>query len=296
MIARRLLLAAPLVLPGCGLFRRPAPPTPVPQPRYVVGPAYQAGGVWFYPREEFQLDATGLATVLPDRIGPTANGEARDGTAMAAAHPTLQLPAIVRVTNLETGLQVLLRVNDRGPGPGRLLGLTRRAADRLGMAPGGTARTRMQVEDGASQALRDALNGGGLRVSSAPRGAVTAESLAPPPGLTQSSRGRTAATPAPTTGFDPATPPAPALPDVAVQVPANPGQLWVRASEFQQVGYANQVRARLAGLDATVERVRQGRSDTFRVRAGPFADVAQADLALDRALRAGVTDATIVVE
>jgi cell division protein FtsN len=86
------------------------------------------------------------------------------------------------------------------------------------------------------------------------------------------------------------------LPDTAVAVPAYPGQLWLWAGEFGQAGYANQVRSRLAVVGTTVERLRQGRSDIFRVRAGPFADVAAADSALTRAMRAGVTDARIVVE
>lgn len=274
-------------------------PEPTPHPRYVVGPAYQAGAVWFYPREDFRLDATGLAVVLPDRAGLTADGEAWDASAMAGAHPTLQLPAIARVTNLETGLQALIRVNDRGPAsPGRLLGLTRRAADRLGIAPGAVARVRLQVEDGPSQALRDSLQGGaGLAVARAPREKVDAETLAPPPGLGRSTRGRIVAATLP--GVEPGpqgVASLASLPDTAVRVPAEPGRLWIRAGEFGQATYAYQVQARLTGLGTMVERVRQGRTETFRVRAGPFEDVGRADSALDRALRAGVTDAHIVVE
>jgi len=174
--ARLLVLLAPLLLAGCSRFFG-ASPDAGPQPRYVVGPAYRAGAAWFYPREDFHLDATGLAVTLPDQAGPdqagpdqagpdqaglTADGEARDAAAMAGAHPTLQLPAVARVTNLETGLQALVRINDRGPAsPGRLIGLTRRAADRLGMMPGAATRVRVQVESEPSQALRDALHGGG---------------------------------------------------------------------------------------------------------------------------------------
>jgi rare lipoprotein A len=295
--AARLLLLAPLLAVGCSLFRRPASEAG-PQPRYVVGSAYQAGGVWFYPREDFHLNATGLAVTLPDRSGLTADGERRDANAMAGAHATVQLPTIARVTNLETGLQVLIRINDRGPAnPGRLIGLTRHAADRLGMTPGAVARVRVQVEDEPSQALRDALRGGSVAVASAPLGKVTAEPLAPPPGLTQSTRGRAIAGIMPVTASIASPVVAPAiLPDTAVAVPAYPGQLWLWAGEFGQAGYANQVRSRLAVVGTTVERLRQGRSDIFRVRAGPFADVAAADSALTRAMRAGVTDARIVVE
>ena len=122
MTAARLLLLAPLLLAGCG----PRKAAQAPGAHYVVGPAYQAGGVWRYPAEDFQLDATGVATVLPDRAGLTADGEAYDAAAMAAAHPTLQLPAVAVVTNLETGAQAVVRVNDRGPdNPARVIGLTR---------------------------------------------------------------------------------------------------------------------------------------------------------------------------
>ena len=289
----RAWLLLPLLLAGCGLFRKPAP-APVAPPRYVVGPAYQAGGLWFYPREQFGLEATGLAVVLPDGPGLTANGERRDAAGLAGSHDTLQLPAIARVTNLDTGLQVVVRINDRGPAtPGRLIGLSRRAADRLGIPPGATARVRLQVEDGPSQALRDALQGAGTLVAAAPRGAVLAEALAPPTGTVQSSRGRVAATARPVVMGTPAEPDL--LPDTVIQVGAAPGQLFIRAGEFGQAALANQVRARLPG-PAVVERVRQGRYERFLVRAGPFSDVVQADIALDQAIRAGVTDAHIVVE
>ena len=116
--ALRLLLAGLVVLGGC--VRRP--PAPADAVHYVVGAGYKAGNTWFYPREDFHYDATGLATIADDARGVTADGEVRDPTAMTAAHQTLQLPAILRVTNLETGLQALVRVNDRGPAsPGRIL-------------------------------------------------------------------------------------------------------------------------------------------------------------------------------
>jgi len=292
-----LLLAVPLVS-SCSHFRGSTPGAGS-QPHYVVGSPYQSGGVWFYPREEFNLDATGLAVVLPDRSGTTADNEAQDAYAMAGAHATLQLPAIARITNLETGLQVLIRINDRGPpSPGRLISLTRRAADRLGMVPNSVVRVRMQVENEPSQALRDSLRGGTVQmVARAPRAGVTSEPLAPPAGVAQSTRRRVVASTSPSAPSDDMRNIASAeLPDTAVRVPARPGQLWLRAGEFGQMVYANQIRSRLMRLATTVERVRQGRSELFRVRAGPFVDVGAADSALDQAMRAGVTDAHIVVE
>ena len=297
-VARLLLLLAPLLLTGCSRFFRGSPDAGA-QPRYVVGPAYKVGAVWFYPREDFFLDATGLAVTLPDRAGPTADGEAWDPLAMAGAHATLQLPAVARVTNLENGLQASVRINDRGPAsPGRLIGLTPHAADRLGVKPGAATRVRVQVESEPSQTLRDLLQGSpAIVVASAPRERVTSEELAPPPGLQRSTLRRVIfAPPTTATRYGPLAVAQGRLPDAVIRVPISHGQLWLRVDEFGQSRYAEQLRARLAGLGASVERVRHGRFDTFRVRAGPFTDVGQADAAWDRAVKAGVTDAHIVVE
>src|SRR3546814_7519656 len=65
----------------------------------------------------------------------TANGELYDQDALTAAHPTLQMPALVRVTNLENGRSIVLRVNDRGPFVnGRLIDVSSRAAEQTGRA------------------------------------------------------------------------------------------------------------------------------------------------------------------
>jgi rare lipoprotein A len=90
---------------------------PPASPRYHLGQPYQAGGVWHYPRESYDLNETGLGSVLPPGRPPlTANGERYDVGAMTAAHASLQLPAIARLTNLENGLATVVRINDRGTG------------------------------------------------------------------------------------------------------------------------------------------------------------------------------------
>lgn len=281
---RRGLLGTALLLGSCG----PHPAAPPALPHYVVGSAYQTGGVWLYPLEQFRLDATGLATNI-DRAGLTADGETWDPEALVGAHGTLQLPAVVQVTNLETGLQIQLRLIDRGPpGVHRLLGVSRRAGQLLGMT--GDARVRMEVLDGPSQALREQLHGAPVLAVAAPREAVMAESL-PPPGST--------ARPAPVQRAEPTqdTPATPAvvLPQTAERVMADPASLWIDAGQFSQPGFARSVASRLGG-QARVEPVGTGRAESFRVRAGPYADTAAADSALDQALHAGVTDARIVVE
>ena len=277
----------------------PRAPAPAPNVHYVVGAAYQLGGTWSYPREDFHLDETGLAAVLPGKRGLTADGEAYDASAMVAAHRTLQLPAVVRVTNLDTGLEVLVRVNDRGPAePGRVIGLSSRAASVLGVAAGQAAPVRVQVEEGMSQALRAQVGGGpAIAVAAAPRAGVVSEALPPPPGVGQSRRGREAG-PVQQVAAAPDAPEARVpdqLPDVAQRVAVQSGRLLIRAGSFGRMEYASRLQARLGG-DARVERVPDGRSERFEVVAGPYGGVAAADAALDRAVRAGVTDARIVVE
>lgn len=77
---------------------------------------------------------------------PTASGEAFDMEAMTAAHPTLPLGTLVRVTVLATGRRAELRVNDRGPfHSDRIVDVSRGAARRLGFLASGTARVRIEV-------------------------------------------------------------------------------------------------------------------------------------------------------
>ncbi|WP_417358077.1 septal ring lytic transglycosylase RlpA family protein [Gallaecimonas pentaromativorans] len=76
----------------------------------------------------------------------TSNGEVYDMYAMSGAHKTLPLPSFVRVTNLDNGKQVVVRVNDRGPfHQGRIIDLSYAAAYKLDMLKKGTARVRLEV-------------------------------------------------------------------------------------------------------------------------------------------------------
>lgn len=66
--------------------------------------------------------------------------------AMTAAHKTLPLHSRVRVNNLQNGKTVVVRINDRGPYvEGRIIDLTKKAAQKLGMVHTGTARVRIMV-------------------------------------------------------------------------------------------------------------------------------------------------------
>lgn len=76
----------------------------------------------------------------------TANGETFDTTKLTAAHQTLPFDTLVRVTNLENGQVVVVRINDRGPFVGgRIIDLSRAAAERIDMVENGTARVRLEL-------------------------------------------------------------------------------------------------------------------------------------------------------
>jgi rare lipoprotein A len=267
-----------------------------PPPHYVLGPPYQADGLWYYPEESFDLDITGLAAVGGSGHPPlTTDGEAFSQAALAAANATLQLPAIARITNLENGRGVEVRINDRGPvAPGRLVLVTRRIAALLGFPADGVARVRLQVLAQPSQAALASLAGAPhLAIAAAPRAAVEETPLAPPGQIQQASPPQPIA-PAEAAEV-PAAPPL-VLPETVTQATPEPGQLWIILGSFHSYRYAAVQRARLSFLHPTIAPAGNQDGEEFRVRLGPFATVSAADAALAQALGAGMTGARIVVE
>lgn len=144
-----------LLLAACSAPPRraapPAPPQPAgdslpreePRARSGNPPFYEVGG------ERYVVLASAAGYVEqgvaswygPDFHGKrTATGETYDMDAMTGAHPTLPLPAWVRVTNLQNGRNVVVRLNDRGPfARNRIIDLSRKAAQELDMVRAGTA-------------------------------------------------------------------------------------------------------------------------------------------------------------
>lgn len=108
---------------------------------------YQVKGVWYTPREQPNYDEIGIASWYGDQFHnrQTSDGEIFDMWIPSAAHKTLPIPCIVSVTNLDNGKTIKVRVNDRGPFvSGRIIDLSRAAADELGFLQRGTARVRVR--------------------------------------------------------------------------------------------------------------------------------------------------------
>jgi rare lipoprotein A len=288
-----ILAAGLLAMAGCAQ----------PEPRYLVGDPYRLGGVWSYPQEDYALSETGLAEVLPAPMfgGLTANGEVLTAQGLTAAHRSLQMPAIIRVTNLENGRSMLLRVNDRGPEkPGRILGVSPRAGALLGMTPGRATQIALVVDAEMSRAVAEALPGHApapIAIAAAPRPAVAREELAPLPGTREAPRREVQ--PLPSAAPSAELPPQrrsnpPPLPEAVTQTAPRPGSLFVEAGQFSNRYGAEAVAARLPG--ARISQQGRGRNASFRVALGPFTEVRAADFALERTLAAGLPGARIIVE
>ena len=154
---------------------------------YKIGKPYQIQGVWYYPRIDPKYDETGIASWYghPFHGRRTANGDVYDMNELTAAHKTLPMPTSVRVTNLGNGRSLVLRVNDRGPFTnGRIIDVSRRAAQLLGFQSRGTAKVRVTAVSAASGPGRKLETSKEERYAlpAVPRGQVTAKALPPPPG------------------------------------------------------------------------------------------------------------------
>ena len=125
------------------------------EPIYKVGNPYKINGKWYYPAVDYQYDEVGIASWYgPGFHGKTtANGEVFDQNKISAAHRTLPMPSVVKVTNLENGLVLeKVRINDRGPfARNRIIDLSKKAAEELGFIKNGVAKVRVEILEDESR-------------------------------------------------------------------------------------------------------------------------------------------------
>jgi rare lipoprotein A len=275
-------------------------------PQYKVGDPYQIAGVWYYPREEPDYDQTGIASWYGAQFHGrlTANGEVFDRTIISAAHPTLPMPINARVTNLDNGRSIVVRINDRGPFVrGRIIDVSEQAADLLGFKERGLARVRVTFISRAD------LHGLGpapiseytppevaTAVPAAPVSRIESASLAPVAGARVAPPRNVAALPRPVEQ-------APIfvqqqIPDGKVtEVPVPPSTaMYVQAGAFSTPNPAGAVASKLNALGAKVFRGTKDGQNIYRVRIGPFQDIEAADEMLLRVQELGHNDVQIVVD
>ncbi len=306
-------------------------------PMYRVGEPYEIKGVWYYPAVDYNYDKTGIASWYGEQFHGryTANGEIFDLNQLTAAHTTLPMPSIVEVTNLQNGRSLQLRVNDRGPFvDGRLIDVSRRAAQLLGFETKGTTPVRVRIlKDASIQVAEEAMrNGGGAimlaQAASAPPpmaqpalqpyaakglppSAVAANVVAGPIVDTQ-----TAALPPPARSPNvvagPPSAPAPnvvAGPTVDTQMPTSPprvaagpielpsGRIFVQAGAFSVRDNAQRVQSRIAPLGSVQVMTASVKGiEVYRVRLGPVESAEQADRLLQRVVNSGYREARIVTD
>lgn len=230
---------------------------------YKLGAPYQIGGRWYYPRYESSYDRVGVASWYGDGFHgrPTANGERFDKNRLTAAHPTLPLPSLVEVVNLENGRSLVVRVNDRGPFVGdRLIDLSEAAARELGFREQGLAQVRVRF-------LRLADDADGTP----PQPTVVAAAVT--------------------------TPAQPVSPAALRGCKVGDAGYFVQLAALRDTDRVEREARRAASLgQVRVDRVGVGSGALARLRVGPFARSGAALAVLDRARAMGYQGAFVVAD
>ncbi|MDF1613587.1 septal ring lytic transglycosylase RlpA family protein [Desulfurivibrio dismutans] len=153
----------PIISSPTGKSRVEAPPySPAQPPAGRIPPTqrpYQIQGITYYPIPSAHgYSETGIASWYGRKFHGrrTSNGEIYDMHAMTAAHKTLPMDTHLLVENLENGKEITVRINDRGPFVrGRIIDLSYRAAQELGMADQGLAQVRITALGATEHYLED---------------------------------------------------------------------------------------------------------------------------------------------
>ena len=304
-----LVLAFSLLLSGCTTIEvgadliKKIQNTNGKAPIYKIGNPYEVAGVWYYPERNLTYDETGIASWYGDEFGgkPTANGEIFDPQIVSAAHKTLPLPSAVRVTNLENGRALAVRINDRGPFvAGRIIDLSHEAARLLGFENKGLARVRVQILADESTNLERAAKRGyfpaiGAQARAAPKPKTSAASV-PSVSLktvnksgqaSQKEEGSVSSIDLLATSRST---------EVITLTPVST-RIWIQVGAFSTKSNADLLAERLKGIGRVrITTFNHRGTQLYRVRIGPIDNIAEADATLSNAIRRGYSGARIVLE
>lgn len=129
-------------------------------PKYYIGSPYKIEDVQYIPGEDLTYNQTGIAGIIPAELNgsKTSDGETFDSNQLVATSKTLPLPSIAKVTNLENGNSVVVRVNNRGPFVNtRIMDISSAAAQQIGMR--GTTKVQIQIMPNESTTVKNATLG-----------------------------------------------------------------------------------------------------------------------------------------
>ncbi len=282
-----------------------------------VGNPYLVDGIRYEPmKSSLGYSEKGIASWYGEDFHgkASANGECYNMYAFTAAHKTLPMPTIVRVTNLENNKSIVLKVNDRGPFVrGRIIDLSYAAAQSLDVVRYGTAPVLVEAIGGphhyaggyssSNVAQPDKLIGNDkpaeYLASTAPN-AISEESLAPLAPQPQPSQRELAKerrmVPPPAKNL-------PQPPEYEDRVftntkPLKKAHVYVQTGAYSSLDNAAVQKDNLRKLydTAAISKVESNGRELLRVRVGPFQSVADADAALTRIMEAGFKEAQIKVE
>jgi rare lipoprotein A len=255
--------------------------------RERVGPPYEANGRWYVPTPEPGYEQTGTASWYGSQFHGqrTASGETFDQDALTAAHPTLPIPSLVQVTNLENGREVIVRVNDRGPFVGeRLIDLSRGAASALGFQDAGHARVHVRYLGPAPRRV----NADG---TPAPASTQVPAIAAP----VQTEEGPHSLLPQQQAVESTELAGGPVDQTRAYAPPPAVGGYFVQVGAFSDPANAQRVRDAVAAAGPVVMDVRTTASgaELFRVRVGPWGSREEADAARQTLSSLGYGDSVV---
>ncbi|NOZ41652.1 MAG: septal ring lytic transglycosylase RlpA family protein [Alphaproteobacteria bacterium] len=240
-------------------------------PAYKVGKPYEVAGKIYRPVYDPHYDRVGLASWYGAKFHGrrTANGDIFNMNALTAAHTTLPMPSYVRVTNLENGRWLILKINDRGPFVGnRLIDVSRRAAQLLGFEKKGVTRVRVQAVNGPQGQLPQQIQ---------------ARKKPPPPPVTAAVQVMAAGKPA-----EPVRSDSPRQNNVDKKI-------YIQIGAFADRGNALKTADSIDHISpAKIDRVDINGQKLYRVRVGPQATVKLAEIILGRILSLGHNTAHIV--
>ncbi len=245
---------------------------------YKVGNPYKIMGQWYYPKEDYSYSEVGTASWYGEdfHAKKTANGENYDMNTLTAAHRTLPLPSIVKVTNLENGRSLVLRINDRGPyAKNRIIDISKRGAQLLGFQTKGTAKVRVEILEKESKELKAALLGEKMPTT-------TAKASTPIKAQTTVNGDYSNGIQATGAGSN-----------ILQSYPK--GSWFVQAGAYSKADSAKNLAMQLDSVSNTnVYLVNVNNQNFYRVRVGPFSQQKEAEVALAKVKNFGIYNAKIV--
>ena len=293
----------------------------IPAPSGVkVGKPYSVDGKTYYPEYDPTYDKIGMASWYgPGFHGKyTASGEVYNQNDLTAAHPTLPMPSLVRVTNLANGKSLIVRINDRGPfKSNRIIDLSKKAAHDIGISS--TAEVRVQFLKKETEEYVASLQDSGKKLdmlaynaeATHKRDVSIIHSTEPSDQLVEASvsnshTGQTVNKAAPVISVDSnnlVVPPTvqkrpPQARTDSLSAKANSlATFYIQAGSFASEENAQKLSSKLNPIaNVDVGKVAMNEKTWWRVRLGPFASREEASDALARVHGVGLPDARIVHE